>query len=348
MPARSSQLQIRITNEQKAALKRLARSAGMTVSAYVLTQALPGAGREVDRILAELPGAGDGQRSLLADLETLVLGCSPEDFGEALADVALEGFPPTLANQVAAMVEDAAHLKGVDPPPWVDEVPPLDRPRFGWPLSSLRPHQLRVTPVPYKRRQIFFDPATRKPAEGSGGHAGPPPPTVAEPLRRLGLLGDELAIQELKVEFYFLGGAILFQAFQAKPSTAQVAALLEPAIRVREALARLAEREGWLREWVHGAVRGQLAGGAGPLGRYVELPNLAAFVPRPEYVLALKVAALALDAGPRALDDLRYVLRILNVSSAEAALEIAGRYFSERQLPGAARETLEGLLPRTV
>jgi len=348
MPARTSQLQIRITTEQKAALKRLARSARMTVSAYVLTQALPGAGREVDRILAELPGARDGQRALLAELEALVLGCSPEDFGEALADVALEGFPPPLANQVAAMVEEVAHLKGVEPPPWVEEVPPLERPRFGWPLSSLRPHQLRVTPVPYKRRHIFFDPAIRQTAGGSGGRARPTPATVPEPLRRLGLLGAELAIQELNVEFYLLGGAILFQAFQAKPSTAQVTALLEPAIRVREALVRLAEQEGWPHEWVHGAVRGQLAGGAGPLGRYVELPNLAAFVPRPEYVLALQVAALGLDAGPRALDDLRYVLRILNVSSAEAALEVAGRYFSERQLPGAARETLEGLLPRTV
>jgi hypothetical protein len=58
----------------------------------------------------------------------------------------------------------------------------------------------------------------------------------------------------------------------------------------------------------------------------------------------VKLAALRLGAGARALDDLRFVLRALNLTTPEATLEIAGRYFGRRQLPPDARHLLEGLL----
>jgi hypothetical protein len=53
------------------------------------------------------------------------------------------------------MVELAAHQKGVVPPAWVREVPPLDEPHFATPLEGLR--LLRASPVPFKRRNIFID-----------------------------------------------------------------------------------------------------------------------------------------------------------------------------------------------
>jgi hypothetical protein len=343
MGAKTSQLQIRVSEEEKAALKRQASAAKMSVSAYVLAQALPARHRDLDRLLGELEGAGAPQRAVLQELAAHISETEPDDFAEALANLSVEPLSPILRNQVAAMVEQAAYARGIDPPEWVDGVPPMGRPHYGWPLSSLRPHQIRVTPVPFKKRGIFFDPAspratpTIEPARASKIHDGAP-----EPLRRLALLDQSLAYLELKVEFYLLGGAVLSQAFHSRPPTAHVSALFRPPGAVADAVATLTQRHGWPDDWLTGAIKERLLGGIRS-DRYVELANLSVFVPPLEYVLALKVASLRLGAGARALDDLRYVLRASNLMGADDALSITGRYFSERQLPGDARETLEGL-----
>jgi hypothetical protein len=55
------------------------------------------------------------------------------------------------------MVEQACARKGEEHPEWTSAVSPLDRPRFVVELESLRPHLLRASPVPFKRRNIFID-----------------------------------------------------------------------------------------------------------------------------------------------------------------------------------------------
>jgi hypothetical protein len=64
---------------------------------------------------------------------------------------------PYLANYVAAMVELAAYRRGVRPPPWTSDIPPLDEPVFAAPWQSLRTHLLTSSPVPFRRRNIFID-----------------------------------------------------------------------------------------------------------------------------------------------------------------------------------------------
>jgi uncharacterized protein (DUF1778 family) len=344
MDAKTSQLQIRVTEDEKAALKRLARAANMTVSAFVLAQALPTQRREVARLLDELPAASGRQREVLAALCARVAALPPADFAGALAEPPLESLSPILRNQIAAIVEQAAHAKAVEPPEWVGGVPPLARPHFAWPLSSLRPHQIRVTPAPFKRRGIFFDPASpRATPQSAPSSARTLLETGSEPLRRLALLNDALDRQELKVEFYFLGGALLFVAFHARPRTAHVSALFQPPGAVAETIASLTGREAWPTDWLPAAIREYLVGGV-RTDRYLELANLSVFVPPIEYVLALEVASLRMGAGAGALDDLRYVLRALNVTEPRDAIAITGRYFGMRQIPENAYPILASLL----
>ncbi len=68
MAGRSSQLQIRITPEQKEALKRLSRLTGQDMSTYVLSRALPDAEMRFTQLLEMLPD--DDQPSfVLAELQ---------------------------------------------------------------------------------------------------------------------------------------------------------------------------------------------------------------------------------------------------------------------------------------
>ncbi len=156
MAAKTEQLQIRIAPAQKAALRRLARAAGLDVSEYVLARVLP---PEHGRFVALLGRLGEesDRRFALAELHDLLRSCAPAQFPEAVATADLHGLPTWLQNYVAAMVEQAAAQKGVAPPLWTREVAPLEEPHFATPLRSLRLHLLLAAPAAFKRRNIFVD-----------------------------------------------------------------------------------------------------------------------------------------------------------------------------------------------
>ncbi|MGQ0643124.1 MAG: plasmid mobilization protein [Gemmatimonadaceae bacterium] len=158
MPAKTQQLQIRVTPRQKAALKRHAAAAGLDVSSYVLSRALPDEASRFADLLRQL--THEPQRKYaLAELNDLLSATPPATFGEAVAHADLDSLAPYLRNYVAAMVEQAAELKHVAPPAWVQDVAPLDCPHFATSLVGLRMHLLRSAPVPFKRRNIFVDSA---------------------------------------------------------------------------------------------------------------------------------------------------------------------------------------------
>lgn len=69
-------------------------------------------------------------------------------------------------------------------------------------------------------------------------------------------------------------------------------------------------------------------------------------VARPEYLLAMKCASMRLGEEFHDLDDVRYLLRYLNITSAEEALALVMRYFEEDQLLPKTRLALEDLLSR--
>ena len=158
MSTKSQQLQIRVTPEQKAALKRLAEGAGQDLSSYVLSRALPDAGARFTEILEALH-RGEDPSFVLAELNDLLSTLAPIQLLDAvaIAPPELGELPPLLVNYVTAMVEQASYRQGVHPPRWARRVPPLGKPYFATPLRSLRQHLLGSAPVPFKRRNIFID-----------------------------------------------------------------------------------------------------------------------------------------------------------------------------------------------
>jgi hypothetical protein len=77
---------------------------------------------------------------------------------------------------------------------------------------------------------------------------------------------------------------------------------------------------------------------------YLDLSNLLVFVARPEYLLAMKCAAMRLGEEFQDLGDVRYLLRYLNIDRADDAMSIVTKYFDEDFLPPKIRLALEELL----
>jgi predicted nucleotidyltransferase len=160
----------------------------------------------------------------------------------------------------------------------------------------------------------------------------------------LELLDAELATQDVHGELYMVGGAVMCLALNARPATRDVDAFFRPSTLIRQAAARVATKTGVPASWLNDAVKAFLSP-RGDFDPFLELPNLSVFTARPEYLLAMKCAAMRLGEEFHDLDDVRYLLRYLNLTTADEALEIVTRYFDEKQLLPKTRLALEELLP---
>jgi uncharacterized protein (DUF1778 family) len=156
MKARTAHVQIRVTPEQKAMLKRLAASSGQDVSAYVLSRALPSKQVEFEQIVRML-SKEEEQQFALAELNEFLTALAPMEFENAVAVADLSSLSIFQRNYAAALVEQAAQLKKVSPPSWTAAIPPLDLPYFASPLRALRLHLLQASPAAFKKRNLFVD-----------------------------------------------------------------------------------------------------------------------------------------------------------------------------------------------
>jgi hypothetical protein len=167
--------------------------------------------------------------------------------------------------------------------------------------------------------------------------------TKADILHLFDLLDGELEKESTLGELYVVGGAVMCLAMDARDSTKDVDALFKPAKAVREAAARVASHADVATDWLNDAVKGFLSE-RGEFVPYSERPHLRVYVAEPHYLLAMKCAAMRIGEEFHDLDDVRYLLRHLNIASLDQALEIVGRFFDEGQLHAKTRLALEELL----
>lgn len=168
--------------------------------------------------------------------------------------------------------------------------------------------------------------------------------TRANILRLFELLDAELASEDAEGEAYLVGGAVMCLVLDARPATRDVDAFFRPTRVIRRAAARVAAQAQVADDWLNDAVKGFLSP-RGDFDPYLELPHLRVFVARPEYLLAMKCASMRLGEEFHDLDDVRYLLRYLNLTTVDQALELVTRYFNEDRLPPKSRLALEELLP---
>jgi hypothetical protein len=106
-----------------------------------------------------------------------------------------------------------------------------------------------------------------------------------------------------------------------------------------EAVQRIAAANGWQEEWLNDAVTFHLSPLANPVRDLVALGTfpraseqvgLTVFVPTARYMLALKLKAVRVakfEKGTKDLADITALLRVLDIKTAEAAIEVLAEYF---------------------
>ena len=165
-------------------------------------------------------------------------------------------------------------------------------------------------------------------------------------IRRLfELLNEELRRSETQGELYLVGGAVMCLAYATRPSTQDVDGLFRPARQVREAAARVAVQGGLQADWLNDGVKGFLSE-YGEYATFLEVDHLRVMVAQPAYLLAMKCLSLRIGAEFHDEDDIRYLLRHLDIASYEQAVAVITRFYPLERFPRKTLYALEELLPK--
>lgn len=168
----------------------------------------------------------------------------------------------------------------------------------------------------------------------------------ARDIRRLfGLLNAELGKGGVEGELFLVGGAVMCLAYAARPSTRDIDAFFRPAKQVREAAVKVATQSGIEPDWLNDAVKIFMSE-RGEFAQFLALNNLRVMVAQPEYLLAMKCLSFRIGAEFHDEDDVRYLLRYLNIDSYQRALEIITRFYPQDRFPQKTLYALEELLEK--
>lgn len=172
------------------------------------------------------------------------------------------------------------------------------------------------------------------------------PPLSSSDIRRLfDLLNEELRLSAIDAELFLVGGAVMCLAYAARPSTQDVDAVFRPAGEVRKAAARVGARTGLSPDWLNDSVKGFVSA-QGDFAPFLELDHLRVMLAQPAYLLAMKCLAMRIGAEFHDEDDVRYLLRHLDLRSYDQALSIIKKYYPLERFPQKTLYALAELLPK--
>jgi hypothetical protein len=158
--------------------------------------------------------------------------------------------------------------------------------------------------------------------------------------RYLTELNQELSSMEIKGEICLYGGAVMALAYNARPDTDDVDAVFEPVGHVRKAARIVAQRNGLPIEWLNNAVDIFLAQHERRI--LLNLSHLKIYIPPPDYLLAMKVLSARADTMDQ--DDLRVLIRKLDLKSSADVIAIVKGYYPRQELKPETRILIEELL----
>ena len=145
------------------------------------------------------------------------------------------------------------------------------------------------------------------------------------------------------VEIAVYGGSALMLSYDWRLATKDVDGVYEAdRITVRMLAGEIARERGWPANWLNDGVKGFLSvidlqdGVKHLFGEFpsADTPGLRVFVPRPEYLFAMKCRAMRAGGSDEHgdVDDIRHLAREIGIVDAEQAFALVGSFYPRAQL----------------
>jgi hypothetical protein len=160
-------------------------------------------------------------------------------------------------------------------------------------------------------------------------------------LQALERLSQILEARKVKADLFVVGGAALALAFKARPATRDVDAVFERKNEVFKAAAQVARELNLPDEWLNNAVKKFIGRPDRKPLPILDLPGLRLMAGSPEYLLAMKILA---DRHDRDREDLRFLIRILNLKSVKQAERAFHNVYPDHELRPDTRNRLAEII----
>jgi hypothetical protein len=166
--------------------------------------------------------------------------------------------------------------------------------------------------------------------------------TAEEIEKYLSEINDELAAQDVIGEICVYGGAAMCLAFKARPATKDVDAIFEPVKIIRGAIIKIAEKYGLNDGWLNFAVRIFVVEHEKEI--LFDFSNLKIYAPTADYLLAMKV--LALRAESFDATDVEFLIKRLDLKTAEDVLNIVANYYPKKEIKPETKFQIEEIFEK--
>ena len=163
--------------------------------------------------------------------------------------------------------------------------------------------------------------------------------TKGEIQRYLQALNDELERIDVKGEVCLYGGTVMCLLYNARPSTKDVDAIFEPTQKMRESIARVAQKYQLAEDWLNDSLKGFVV----PHPRQIlfQWEYLNVFTPEPDYLLAMKTLAARVDTKDR--EDILFLIDKINLKTPKEVFAILEAYYPRQQIKPATQFFIEEL-----
>jgi len=169
-------------------------------------------------------------------------------------------------------------------------------------------------------------------------------------LRAIDRMAREAAVT---VDLSIYGGAALALAFNLRQATRDVDAVVHGSPDfLRKAVARIAEEEGWPKDWLNDGVKGFLSAHE-KMRLMMEFSDtvsggLRIHTPAPEYLFAMKCMAMRTETVGNVSDklDIEALAHEIGIKDARTALEIVESFYPPSGIPPKVRFGVEEIMEK--
>ncbi len=146
-----------------------------------------------------------------------------------------------------------------------------------------------------------------------------------EIIKYLELINQKLKQRGSKGQIGLFGGTVMCLVYNARKSTKDIDGVFQPKTLIYEIAKEIARENNLNEDWLNDSVKGFLSA-SGDTRVYKNFSNLTVYIPSPEYMLAMKCMAARMVAS-KDIDDIKFLLDYLDISSVDEATIILEKYF---------------------
>lgn len=170
--------------------------------------------------------------------------------------------------------------------------------------------------------------------------------TVEQIKKYLSDLSDELKQKDIKGEILIVGGAAMMLSFNARVSTKDIDAVFKPEKEMRDSVIDVGFKNNLEPGWLNDAVKVYISTEEFKRDLVLKFENLDVYVPEPHYLLAMKVLSMRQEKSSTDIDDVKTLIKNLEIDSSEEVFNIVKRYYPNDEIPAKSKVILDEIISK--